>query len=273
MVGEDMEAEVLRVAKDLSTRIIMEAGNLIRERFNSFNVIQEKDEYGDVVTEVDLLAEEMIISEISKAFPNHQVQGEESGRSQHESDFLWMVDPLDGTNNFVMGLPIFSSSITLMYKREPVLGVIYEPILNRLYVSSKQRGSFCNGKVMNVRFKEDIRKGNVGWIQGHQVQNDGKAVCLRQHIDTHFRRMLRLWAPTIQWCMLANGDLDGIILYNSEGDDLYSGILMVQEAGGIVFDFEGRPFSGMNEEPYYIACHPNNKDYFLRVVHEGLTRF
>lgn len=273
MVGEDMEAEVLRLAKDLSTRIIMEAGNLIRERFNSFNVIQEKDEFGDVVTEVDLLAEEMIINEISRVFPNHQVQGEESGRSQNESDFLWMVDPLDGTNNFVMGLPIFSSSITLMYKREPVLGVIYEPTLDRLYVSSKQGGSFCNGKVMNVRFKEDVRKGNVGWIQGHKVQNDRKAVCLRQHIDTHFRRMLRLWAPTILWCMLANGNLDGIILYNSEGDDLYSGILMVQEAGGVVFDFEGRPFSGMNEEPYYIACHPNNKDYFLRAVHEGLTQF
>jgi myo-inositol-1(or 4)-monophosphatase len=71
--------------------------------------------------------------------------------------------------------------------------------------------------------------------------------------------------------MLAKGDLDGIILYNSEGDDLYSGILMVKEAGGVVIDFEGNPFTGMNEEPYLIACHPDNKEYFLSMINKGLS--
>lgn len=181
-----------------------------------------------------------------------------------------MIDPLDGTNNYAIGLPIFSISITLMYKSDPVLGVIYEPLVNRLYATTKSEGAFCNDKRIFVKKREDIKKGTIGWIQGHQVQNDSKAVELRQHLDLHFKRMIRLWAPTIQWSMLAKGDLDGIILYNSEGDDLYSGILMVKEAGGIVMDFEGNPFEGMNEEPYLIACHPDHKDYFLRVVKEGL---
>ncbi|SFI04115.1 Inositol monophosphatase family protein [Bacillus sp. 71mf] len=83
--------------------------------------------------------------------------------------------------------------------------------------------------------------------------------------------MMRLWAPTLQWCMLAKGDIDGIILYNSEGDDLYSGILMVKEAGGIVVDFKGNDFTGMNKEPYLIACHPDNKNYLLNMVSEGLN--
>ena len=72
-----------------------------------------------------------------------------------------------------------------------------------------------------------------------------------------------------QWCMLAKGDIDGIVLYNSEGDDLYSGILMVKEAGGIVIDFDGNPFTGMKEEPYLIACHPDNKEELLQIVREG----
>jgi len=72
--------------------------------------------------------------------------------------------------------------------------------------------------------------------------------------------------------MLAKGDIDGIVLFNSEGDDLYSGVLMVQEAGGVVIDFEGNLFAGMNEEPYLIACHPDHKEELMRIVREGLSR-
>lgn len=73
--------------------------------------------------------------------------------------------------------------------------------------------------------------------------------------------------------MLAKGDLDGIVLYNSEGDDLYSGILMVREAGGIVMDFDGNSFNGMSDEPYLFARHPGHKEYFLGGVKEGLNNF
>jgi len=123
---------------------------------------------------------------------------------------------------------------------------------------------------MQVRKRENPAKGTVGWIQGHQVQNEPAAVRLKHYIDVKFKRMIRLWAPSLQWCMLAKGDLDGIVLYNSEGDDMYAGVLMVKEAGGIVVDFDGNDFVGMNAEPYLIACHPDSKDYFLEIVREGL---
>src|SRR5690606_34043433 len=139
-------------------------------------------------------------------------------------------------------------------------------------VSVHGEGAYCNSRLMQVQGNSSLFKGNIGWIQGHKVQNDSKAVKLRQHIDMSFKRMMRLWAPTLQWCMLAKGDIDGIILYNSEGDDLYSGILMVKEAGGIVIDFEGNSFIGMNDEPYLIACHPDHKDDLLKVVSEGLSK-
>ncbi|MOA26286.1 Inositol monophosphatase family protein [compost metagenome] len=102
------------------------------------------------------------------------------------------------------------------------------------------------------------------------MQNEPNAVRLRQFIDVNTKRMMRLWAPTLQWCMLARGDLDGIIVYNSEGEDLYSGILMVMEAGGIVIDFEGNPFIGMCSQPYLIACRDIHKDYYVNLVRGGL---
>ncbi|WP_256762142.1 inositol monophosphatase family protein [Cohnella sp. WQ 127256] len=266
-----MDHEIIRRAKELSMQVVRQAGQIAKERFDHFDHLRFKDDFGDVVTEVDHLAEEVILKQILNKFPTHQIHSEEAGVFGTENDWLWLIDPLDGTNNFAIGLPVFTTSITLMYRREPVLGVVYEPLTDRLFVSVRGEGANCNNRPLHVKSNLNIFKGNIGWIQGHKVQNDRRAVQLRQFIDINFKRMMRLWAPTLQWCMLAKGDIDGIILYNSEGDDLYSGVLMVKEAGGIVIDFEGNPFTGMNEEPYIIACHPDHKEELINIVKQGLS--
>lgn len=265
-----MDQVIIQTAKEISTRIIRQAGQIAREKFDDIADVQTKDEFGDVVTEVDHLAEAVILKEIQAAFPDHRIHSEEAGDIGEDSDWLWLIDPLDGTNNFAIGLPVFSVSITLMYRKDPVLGVVYEPLTDRMFVSVTGEGTYCNDKPVHVRSSSNFLRGNIGWIQGHKVQNDPAAVKLRQFLDLKFKRMMRLWAPTLQWCMLAKGDLDGIILYNSEGDDLYSGILMVKEAGGVVMDFDGRPFDGMSEEPYLIACHPEHREQLLQLVSEGM---
>jgi myo-inositol-1(or 4)-monophosphatase len=264
------DKSVLLAAKELSTRIIQEAGQIVKDRFDNLNGLEEKGEFGDVVTEVDFLAESIILKEINKVFPLHQVHSEEAGSNHLESDWLWLIDPLDGTNNYAIGLSVFAVSITLMFQRKPVLGVVFEPMANRLFVSTWNEKAYCNDIAIQVKKRVDLKKGDIGWIQGHKVQKNVRAAKLRHHLEDNFKRTLRLWEPTVQWCMLAKGDIDGIVLYNSEGDDLYSGVLMVKEAGGIVIDFHGNPFNEMCEEPYLIACHPEHKDYFLKVVREGL---
>ncbi|MFD1177830.1 inositol monophosphatase family protein [Paenibacillus puldeungensis] len=268
-----METEIIQCAKELSEKLIKQAGLIAKEKFGNIEHLRAKDSFGDVVTEVDHMAEAIILKGIQSAFPYHQIHSEEAGDNGIRSDWLWLIDPLDGTNNFAIGLPVFSTSITLMYKKEPVLGVVYEPMTDRLFESCINEGAHCNGTKMKMKSNDNFRRGNIGWIQGHNVQNDIRAVTLRQHIDLNCKRMMRLWAPTLQWCMLAKGDIDGIVLYNSAGDDLYSGILMVKEAGGIVTDFEGNPFTGMKTEPYIIACHPDHKDELIKVVKEGLGLF
>ncbi|WP_141502903.1 inositol monophosphatase family protein [Paenibacillus luteus] len=266
-----MDQMTRQIAMETAIAAAYEAGRLTRERFATLDHFEEKDDHGDIVTEVDYLAESLILNKIRRIFPTHQIRSEEAGENGLLSDWLWMVDPLDGTNNFAVGLPLFGISITLAYKHEPVLAVIYEPMTDRLYVSSKGEGMTCNALPLKQREVKSLTKARVGWIQGHAVQNEQRAVKLRNYIDVHTKRMMRLWAPTLQWTMLARGDLDAIIVYNSEGEDLYSGILMMQEAGGIVIDYDGRPFKGMMDQPYLIACRPEHQSYFMNMVKEGLA--
>lgn len=266
-----MDQMILNMAKELAISAAYEAGRLTRERFGTLDHYDEKDDHGDIVTEVDHLAESIILNKIQRVFPKHKIRSEEYGENDLQSEWMWLVDPLDGTNNFAVGLPLFGISITLLYERNPVLAVIYEPMTDRLYVSSIGEGATCNTQPVTINRACEFTKARVGWIQGHAVQNDQRAVKLRHYIDVNTKRMMRLWAPTLQWCMLARGDLDGIIVYNSEGEDLYSGLLMVKEAGGVIIDYDGKPFTGITAQPYLIACHPKQQNYFINMVQEGLV--
>ncbi|MDF2834700.1 MAG: inositol monophosphatase [Paenibacillus sp.] len=262
---------MLQLAKEVAIAAAYEAGRMIKHRFGSLIAIDEKDEHGDVVTEVDHAAETIILTKIKSVFPEHRIRSEEAGDNDITSEWLWLVDPLDGTNNFAVAMPLFAVSITLMHESRPVVAVIYEPMTDRLFTSVAGEGARCNGQALLADLARPMKKARVGWIQGHQVQNRPTAVKLRHHIDVEAKRMMRLWAPTLQWSMLARGDLDGIIVYDSEGEDLYSGILLVQEAGYWVMDYNGELFNGVNEKPFLIACLPAHAPYFLDLVKTGLA--
>lgn len=130
-----MNHDIILQAQGLAERAIREAGLIAKEKFDCYIELKTKDDFGDVVTEVDQMAEEVIIRQVQAAFPDHQIHSEEAGVIGVEGDWLWLIDPLDGTNNFAIGLPIFTISMTLMYRREAVLGVIYEPLTDRLFMS------------------------------------------------------------------------------------------------------------------------------------------
>lgn len=268
--GERME-QVLKISRTLAVDAAIAAGKIAKEKFNSGIAITEKDVYGDVVTEADISAEKEILARIRAQFPEHQIRSEETGWSGVAGDWLWLVDPLDGTNNYAVGLPVFGVAITLIYRREPVLGVIYDSVLEQVYIAEKGKGATCEGRALHVGSRNEVGKMTLGWIQGHQVQKADPAMKLKHHLDYVCKRVLRLWAPSLLWCMLARGDLDGIVLYDSEGDDLYAGILMAKEAGAVLMDFDGNPFVGMNPEPYIIACHPDHRKTFLAMVKEGYS--
>jgi myo-inositol-1(or 4)-monophosphatase len=266
-----MMENIISKAKEVAIHAVKLAGELAKDYFYKDKQVIEKDEHGDLVTLVDHLAEKEILQQITFHFPDHQIRSEETGWSGVEGEWLWLVDPLDGTNNYAIGLPVYGVSITLIYKKQPVLGIIYDSHLGNLYVAEKGKGASCNGIPLSIKSGGTLNKLTIGWIQGHQVQKDTQAMSIKHKLDEKCKRVLRLWAPSILWCMLARGDLQGIVLYNSEGDDLYAGILMAKEAGAVVKDFLGGDFEGMNPEPYIIACHPEHYDDFLKIVEDRMS--
>lgn len=264
----------MKRARDVATAAAREAACLAKERFAGAFAVQEKGQHGDLVTEVDGAAEELIAAKIREAFPTHAIEGEESGLTEGEDkDWLWLIDPLDGTNNFAIGLPVYGVCVTLIHRGEPILGVICDSHQERVYVAERGKGATCDGEVVRLpeRWAEK-KKLTVSWIQGHAVQQDVKAKGLKWHLEMNSKRILSLWAPSIAWAMLARGDLDVIVLYNSEGEDLYAGVLLAREAGAAVVDFDGKPFTGMNPEPYIVACHPDLVERVLQTVRDGLNK-
>ncbi|WP_249669674.1 inositol monophosphatase family protein [Polycladospora coralii] len=170
---------ILNRAKKTAIKATSEAGALILLHFERDKKIEQKGTDGDVVTEVDRMAERLIRKRIKSVFVDHQIRGEEFGQvDAQESEWIWLIDPLDGTNNYAIGLPVYAVCVTLMYRNEPVLGIIYEPHLHRMHVAQKDRGAQCNEQFFTMK-KTGEAKPTLAWIQGHHVLRDPNAMRLR----------------------------------------------------------------------------------------------
>lgn len=190
-----------------------------------------------LVTVADMAANKAILSTIKKSFPNHSILSEESGFEDKKSDFKWVIDPLDGTHNFIHKLPIFGTSIALEYKNEPVLGVIYFPILNIKAIAEKGKGSFSNGKRLKVSAKKTLDHSFV-LCEFAYANRKEKTAFLEKLI--HKTIDIRNFGSAIYnlW-LIAAGKCEGYVLLSSHEWDVAAGFLIVEEAGGKITDLKG----------------------------------
>jgi myo-inositol-1(or 4)-monophosphatase len=197
----------------------------------------------DLVTEVDKLAEQEIIHQIHKAYPSHSIIAEESGEHQQgQDDFCWIIDPLDGTMNFVHGFPQFCTSIALKQKGKLLLAAIYDPIANELFTAVKGKGAQVNNRRMRTSKINTMQDAMIGTGFPFRENSD---------VDTYlaaFKNVMcaatavrRAGSAALDLAYVACGRLDGFW----EGDlhqwDTAAGILMVREAGGHCTDLTGNP--------------------------------
>ena len=200
--------------------------------------IDTKSNISDVVTRVDKDSELYLIGEIAKKFPTHSVLGEESGVHVGTSDYRWVLDPLDGTNNYSQGLPIFTVSIGLQYKGEAILGVVYAPYFNELYSAVIGMGATLNGQVIHVSDKSELNCSvlGTGFPYDKDVHPDNNAANLASLLP-HIRGVRRMGSAAYDLCCVAAGYLDGYWELNLSLWDVCAGALIVQEAGGVVQSF------------------------------------
>lgn len=227
----------LRVASQAAR----EAGVLLVKHAGRPRRIDTKSSAIDLVTEVDRAAEDLIFRRLLGAFPDHGFQGEERPMQRGKTPYRWIVDPLDGTTNFVHGVPLFGVSIGLTYHNTLLVGVIFDPTRSELFAAYRGGGATLNGKRMRVSTTTRLSSG---------LLSTGFATSFRKHSKRYLqwlktfelgsRAVRRIGSTALSLAYIASGRLDGFYEEHLWPWDIAAGILLVREAGGRVTDFSGK---------------------------------
>lgn len=227
--------ELLSFAKQLA----LDVGVVQMKYFRTNELgLQIKSNESDVVTKVDKECEKLIVDAIKSKFPEHKILGEEGGVYDGASDYQWVIDPLDGTNNYSQGLPVFVVSIGLQKAGETVLGVVYAPYLNEMYTAVKGQGAYLNGNRILVANKSKLEISVVatGFPYDKGINPDNNLDNLIK-ILPHLRGIRRMGAAAYDLCCVAAGFFDAYWELSLNLWDICAGVLIVEEAAGLVRSF------------------------------------
>lgn len=196
----------------------------------------------EIVTKADLLSEEIIIREIKKNFPSHGILSEEKGEVKSVSDYLWIIDPIDGTTNFTMHNPLWSISIGLAHDDKIIFGAVYAPVTDELFIAEKNKGANLNGKKIKVsKIKNNM---TLNTFCHGSTQKD-----LKRALDYYKKQKLngfdcrQLGSAAIELSCVASGRVESIVIPGAHSWDVAAGVLLVEEAGGIITDLNGEDWT------------------------------
>lgn len=225
---------------DIAIAVAREAGELLLDVQGRASV-DRKGEY-DLVTAADLAAEALCRERLLAAFPGSGYVGEEGARHDLDAEWRWVVDPLDGTNNYANGIPMFCVSIALVREGETQVGVVHAPRFAETFVAIRGGGATCNGEPIRVSGKTRLADAIVG--TGFPYDKKTNPQNNLDHFATivpHVRGIRRMGSAAIDLCWVAMGRLDGFWELRLNAWDVAAGALAVTEAGGLVTDFSGGP--------------------------------
>jgi len=234
-----------KMIKDIENVAVLaakKAANIILEAADRPKTVDYKG-LTDLVTETDQRSEKTIIETILNAFPDHQILAEETGESG-SNEYLWVIDPLDGTTNFVHGYPSFAVSIAVFHNHQPIVGVVAELPANRLYTAAHGQGAFCDGEPIHVSNVDRLEQSLLvtGFGYDHEEAWEANMELFKTFTDIT-QGVRRLGAAAIDICHVARGCADGFWEFELHPWDPAAGMLILREAGGVVTRMDGGPFS------------------------------
>ena len=219
--------------------VAREVGRMQRENLGRQDLLMDRKSTSiDIVTEIDRRSEEFIVGFLRKEYPAHAILAEESGESGQESEYRWVIDPLDGTTNYAQGLPIFAVSIALEHRGEAILGVVYEPVTDEMFASIRGQGAYCNGQRLQVGRKTELIQcvlatGFPYDLASHPVNN----VDYFTGMAPITRAIRRMGAAAYDLACVASGKFDGFWELQLSPWDVAASMLFVREAGGVIIPF------------------------------------
>ena len=250
---------------NIAIRAARAAGDsIVREMDRACDIPIEVKGKNDFVTEVDKNAEEIIISTIQKSYPDHAFLAEESGQ-RGESDYLWIIDPLDGTTNFLHSFPHFAVSIALKQKGILNQAVVYDPLKQELFTATKGKGAQLNNRKIRVSSKKELDGALLG--TGFPYSDEKAMLKFIESYKALFPKVAgirRAGVASLDLAYVASGRLDGFWEFNLKPWDIAAGVLLIQEAGGISAELSG----GLDylESGNIISANPKLLKAMLKIV-------
>lgn len=227
---------------DVARRAAEAGGVQLRAHFGRLEKVREKGRCGDLVTEADLAAEKAVLALLEAETPEIGVLSEESGRRRREGDLEWCVDPLDGTTNYAHGYPFFGTSVGLCWRGVPLLGALAVPSFDELHWAAPGLGAWCNGRRLQVSGCEHLADALLvtGFAYDRQTRLDNNYAEFAYFTHrTHGVR--RGGAAAVDLAFVASGRLDGYWERGLSPWDLAAGVVLVEQAGGVVSAYDGGP--------------------------------
>ena len=232
-----------RTALEVASQAAEEAGSLLVEHAHEERELKYKEGRANIVTDVDVLVENRIIALLQSEYPDYNVLSEESAAITNDSAYTWVIDPLDGTNNYVHGIPFYSVAIALTNSYEVLLGLTYDPWRKELFVAQKGAGAWLNDQPISVSERTSMEGSFIGCDMGYDAEAGAAILEGFRNSWPQMCGIRIMGSAVLGLAYVACGRLDLYMHPYLYPWDVASGILLVKEAGGKVTDWEGEPAS------------------------------
>jgi myo-inositol-1(or 4)-monophosphatase len=226
--------------KDILIAALRLGGKTLLGYFNTPLVTVQKESISSVVTAADLESERQIIKLVSEAFPTHNIISEESGFTNHNSEYTWIIDPLDGTSNFAAGIPWFGVLISLFKQNTPIMGGAYLPVEDLLYITEAGKGVFRNGEQLPLLNNKDLKDSLFAFCMDDTLDQD----LLNRGLETYkhllkVSRNIRSTNCLLDFLYVAEGKFGGVLNLHTKVWDISALGLIIAEVGGVMKNMDG----------------------------------
>ncbi len=251
---------------NIAVQAAYNAGNIIQQESKNLGRIKvDRKGHNDYVSEVDKKAEQIIINTILKAFPNHNILGEEQGLIDNKSEVTWIIDPIDGTTNYIHGHPQYSISIAVKHEDKITHAAIFDPNRNDIYTAEIGKGAQLNNSRIRVTNTANLADSLLATgFPTYDMTLLDKYLAIFKDMLLSTAGQRRAGSAALDLAYVASGMVDGFWEFNLKPWDIAAGYLLVKEAGGLVCDFEGT--QKMFETGNIIAANPKLISQILKVI-------
>lgn len=236
-------------------RAARKGGKVLKRYFGESLETTVKSSVADFRTKADTESEAEILNVLKREFPDYNIHSEEFGKVDNGSQYTFVIDPLDGTNNFASGLPTFSVSIALLHKDVTLLGVVYIPFLEGAYYAQRGLGAFFDGARLSVSTESDITNSAIAISAGYGTDRNFEPRCTTALTRKNPKRIISEWSTAYCLCLIAAGRIEGMISNGAEIYDFAAGKLIVEEAGALVTDFAGNNEQNDSNDRFLVSGH------------------